>query len=64
MRSRGLYAKVKAGTLKNCTGIDAPYWASDNPDLHQTTPGQSTDELADAVLRTLRAWKIIDISRS
>ena len=61
---KGLYAKAKAGLLKNFTGIDAPYEAPDNPDLHLTTPGQSTDELADAVLRTLGARKIIDISRS
>ena len=61
---KGLYAKAKAGMLKNFTGIDAPYEAPDNPDLHLTTPGQSTDELAEAVLRTLSARKIIDISRS
>ncbi len=30
---KGLYAKAKAGTLKNFTGIDSPYERPASPDL-------------------------------
>ena len=31
---KGLYAKAKAGQLKNFTGIDAPYEAPEQPEIH------------------------------
>jgi bifunctional enzyme CysN/CysC len=33
MRREGLYAKAKAGKIKNFTGIDSPYEAPQAPDI-------------------------------
>jgi bifunctional enzyme CysN/CysC len=56
---KGLYAKAKAGQLKNFTGIDAPYEAPVNPDIHLRTHNQAADDLASIVLRALNERKII-----
>jgi bifunctional enzyme CysN/CysC len=61
---KGLYAKAKAGELKNFTGIDAPYEASVDPEVHLQTLGQSADELADVVIRTLGERNIVEASAS
>jgi bifunctional enzyme CysN/CysC len=50
---KGLYAKAKAGQLKNFTGFDSPYEPPDMPDLHLDTTARTADELADAVLERL-----------
>jgi bifunctional enzyme CysN/CysC len=50
---KGLYAKAKAGKLKNFTGVDAPYEAPHSPDVHLATRAMSADELASAVELTL-----------
>jgi bifunctional enzyme CysN/CysC len=55
---KGLYAKAKAGHLKNFTGIDAPYEAPIDPDIHLRTQDQTADELACIVLRALNERKI------
>jgi bifunctional enzyme CysN/CysC len=34
---KGLYAKAEAGEIKNFTGIDSPYEAPENPEIHITT---------------------------
>ncbi|WP_061847640.1 sulfate adenylyltransferase subunit CysN [Bradyrhizobium sp. DOA1] len=47
---KGLYAKARAGELKNMTGIDAPYQPPDAPDLHLTTVGRQPEWLADEVV--------------
>ena len=59
---KGLYAKAKAGQLKNFTGVDAPYEAPIDPEIHLHTLGQSADELAGIILRTLIERKIIKAS--
>jgi bifunctional enzyme CysN/CysC len=51
---KGLYAKAKAGTIKNFTGFDAPYEPPENPELHLYTAGRTADELADLVIAELR----------
>jgi bifunctional enzyme CysN/CysC len=51
---KGLYAKAKAGTIKNFTGFDAPYEPPENPELHLTTMGRSAEELADLIVAELR----------
>jgi bifunctional enzyme CysN/CysC len=61
---KGLYAKAKAGKLKNFTGIDAPYEAPDDPEIHLQTPDRSADELAGIVVRTLSERKIVEASAS
>jgi bifunctional enzyme CysN/CysC len=52
---KGLYAKARAGQLKNFTGFDSPYEPPENPELRLDTTTRTADELADAVLnRVLR----------
>lgn len=41
---KGLYAKARAGKIKNFTGIDSPFEAPENPDVHIETAGQSVEE--------------------
>jgi bifunctional enzyme CysN/CysC len=50
---KGLYAKAKAGQLKNFTGFDSPYEPPDMPDLRLDTAARSAEELADTVLERL-----------
>jgi bifunctional enzyme CysN/CysC len=57
---KGLYAKAKAGKLKNFTGVDAPYEAPDDPEIHLRTIDQSADKLADVVVRVLSERKIVE----
>jgi bifunctional enzyme CysN/CysC len=56
---KGLYAKAKSGTLKNFTGIDAPYEAPEDAEVHLRTEGRSPEELAAVVLDTIRRRGII-----
>ncbi len=55
---KGLYAKARAGQIKNFTGLDAPFEAPENPFLDVKTVGHSVDECAqqifDAVLPLVR----------
>jgi bifunctional enzyme CysN/CysC len=59
---KGLYAKAQAGKLKNFTGIDSPYEAPEDPEIHLRTVGQTPAQLAETVLEVLLARKIIDAS--
>jgi bifunctional enzyme CysN/CysC len=52
---KGLYARARAGEIKNFTGIDAPYEAPTSPDLHLFTEHATPDELADQVIAYLEA---------
>ena len=56
---KGLYAKAQAGKLKNFTGIDAPYEAPENPELHLRTVDLSPEQLAASVLKELGDRKIL-----
>jgi bifunctional enzyme CysN/CysC len=51
---KGLYAKAKAGTIKNFTGFDAPYEPPMNPELHLCTAGRTAEELAELIVAELR----------
>jgi bifunctional enzyme CysN/CysC len=44
---KGLYAKALKGEIKNFTGVDSPYEAPENPDIHLKTSGR---EVSDMVL--------------
>ena len=50
---KGLYAKARAGELKNFTGIDSPYEPPQAPDLYIDTTKMSPEEAADAILEAL-----------
>ena len=52
---KGLYAKAKAGTLKNFTGIDSPYETPEAPEIHLQTLGKTPEATATEVLDRLRA---------
>ncbi len=56
---KGLYAKAKAGTIKNFTGFDAPYEAPETPEIHLYTVGRDAQQLADQVVRVLLERQII-----
>jgi bifunctional enzyme CysN/CysC len=56
---KGLYAKAKAGMLKNFTGVDAPYQAPQQPEIHLRTAGRQPDELAAEVLASLLQRAIV-----
>nr|WP_315975323.1 sulfate adenylyltransferase subunit CysN [Phyllobacterium zundukense] len=50
---KGLYAKALRGEIKNFTGVDSPYEAPENPELHLKTVGRTTEELASEVEKLL-----------
>jgi bifunctional enzyme CysN/CysC len=50
---KGLYAKARAGELKNFTGIDSPYEHPEAPDMHIDTTILSPEEAADAIIARL-----------
>src|SRR4030095_2434693 len=47
---KGLYAKARAGELKNFTGIDSPYEAPESAELTLDTVADSADRLAQRVI--------------
>jgi bifunctional enzyme CysN/CysC len=50
---KGLYKKARAGQLKNFTGIDSPYEAPQNPEIHIDTTTMSPDQAAALIVDTL-----------
>jgi bifunctional enzyme CysN/CysC len=50
---KGLYAKARAGELKNFTGIDSPYEPPEDPEIHIDTTQMSADEAADLIVEKL-----------
>ncbi len=49
---KGLYAKARAGELKNFTGISSPYEAPEDPEIRIDTTAMSADEAAEHIF----AW--------
>jgi bifunctional enzyme CysN/CysC len=56
---KGLYAKAKAGQLKNFTGVDAPYEPPEKPEIHLHTLGQTPEQLTEVVLDALTERQIV-----
>jgi bifunctional enzyme CysN/CysC len=50
---KGLYKKARAGELKNFTGIDSPYEAPENPELHIDTTRLSAEAAAETIVQEL-----------
>jgi bifunctional enzyme CysN/CysC len=48
---KGLYRKARAGEIPNFTGIDSPYEAPENPELHLYADGEALDAMVDQVVR-------------
>ena len=51
--AKGLYAKARAGELKNFTGIDSPYEPPQAPEIRIDTLTLSAEEAADAIVARL-----------
>jgi bifunctional enzyme CysN/CysC len=56
---KGLYAKALRGEIVNFTGVDGPYEAPQQPEMHLETVGTTVDALADAVIAHLRRGDIV-----
>ena len=56
---KGLYAKARAGVIKEFTGISSPYEAPDAPELKVDTGSQSLEESVAAVLSLLEAKGVL-----
>ncbi|MGK0483394.1 MAG: bifunctional enzyme CysN/CysC [Planctomycetota bacterium] len=52
---KGLYAKARAGEIKNFTGIDSPYEAPEAPDVHVKTMACSIEDAADQIMAELKS---------
>ncbi|MGF1533231.1 MAG: adenylyl-sulfate kinase [Bernardetiaceae bacterium] len=50
---KGLYAKARAGEIRQFTGIDAPYEAPPKPDIHIFTENQTIEESLTALRQQL-----------
>jgi bifunctional enzyme CysN/CysC len=48
--SKGLYAKARAGELKNFTGIDSPYEPPEQPEIRIDTTRMRAEEAADLIV--------------
>jgi adenylyl-sulfate kinase len=51
---KGLYKKARAGTIKDFTGIDAPYEAPDHPEISIDTGAMSVQECTEQIVAYLR----------
>lgn len=56
---KGLYAKARAGQIKDFTGIDSPYEAPTDADVVVDTSTASVDDCVSAVVAGLRARGVI-----
>jgi bifunctional enzyme CysN/CysC len=50
---KGLYAKAKLGLIRGLTGVDAPYEAPENPDVHLHTADVEVQSLVEQLLKHL-----------
>ncbi|MEM8713156.1 MAG: sulfate adenylyltransferase subunit CysN [Planctomycetota bacterium] len=57
---KGLYAKARAGEIKNFTGIDSPYEAPVTPDVHVKTMDCSIEDAADQIMAELKSRGRLD----
>lgn len=53
---KGLYAKARAGEIKDFTGISAPYERPENPEIELRTDRLSVTESVERILRHMGAW--------
>ena len=57
---KGLYARALKGEIKNFTGVDSPYEAPENPEIHLETLGRSPEEMVEALERWLEERESAD----
>ena len=51
---KGLYQKARAGEISDFTGIDSPYEAPENPEIHLVNDGITVEAAADRVIDYLQ----------
>jgi bifunctional enzyme CysN/CysC len=51
--AKGLYAKARAGEIKNFTGIDSPYEEPEAPEIRIDTTQMSAEQAADRIVEEL-----------
>jgi sulfate adenylyltransferase len=56
---KGLYAKARAGLIKQFTGIDDPYEPPENPDVVVDTQSEPPDVAAQRILLKLEGLGLI-----
>jgi bifunctional enzyme CysN/CysC len=56
---KGLYAKARAGQLRNFTGIESPYEAPERPEVRIDTTITNPEDAADRVVAALRLQGIV-----
>ena len=56
---KGLYKKARAGEIKNFTGIDDPYEAPENPEIHLSTDVMTLEEEVGIIIDYLAANEVI-----
>jgi len=56
---KGLYKKARAGEIKNFTGIDDPYEAPEDPEIHLNTDRMTVEEEVAAIIDYLKDNGII-----
>jgi adenylylsulfate kinase len=57
--TKGLYAKARAGEIKEFTGISSPYEEPEHPELRIDTGSQSLEDSVDQVLAYLEAQGVV-----
>ena len=56
---KGLYKKARAGEIKNFTGIDDPYEAPTNPEIHLRTDQQTLEQEVAQIIEQLQERGLI-----
>ena len=56
---KGLYKKARAGEIKNFTGIDDPYEAPENPEIHLHTDQMTLEEEVEIIAEYMKEKSII-----
>jgi adenylylsulfate kinase len=58
---KGLYKKARAGEIKNFTGIDDPYEAPDNPEIHLKTDEMTLEDEVAIIIDFLAKNEVIQL---
>ncbi|MBN1756276.1 adenylyl-sulfate kinase [bacterium] len=61
---KGMFAKARAGIIKDFTGIDHPFEEPENPEITLETDKETIDESTEKVIKGLREMKLISEIRS
>ncbi|MCI4665265.1 MAG: sulfate adenylyltransferase subunit CysN [Neomegalonema sp.] len=57
---KGLYAKARAGEIKNFTGVDSPYESPEAPDMRVDTARMTAEEAAEQILAKMLSSGVLE----